>query len=1030
MSRLPCSPRMIARAHHTSCSVTPPGRSALSLSCEMSCSTMSATPLQSHRQQRVHEMPAASWLNSEILRAYALEDRRAMSHTRFFLLAAALGGVLGSLAQYPAATSGGNHSKRTRAATTAGALDRVAAWEAHVEQRNRAAHVLPTKRANPMPTPPSTARGSPSTRRTYPTSWITRLTSTKGSSWSSMTAQAQRVRPSSMTPPSTKSRTKWPTTGTTRTSSTTRSNLLSQEPGDSSMKRTSRRGKTQQHAPNHYYEDQGDEASWMAVSNTNPPTRGTTRMGSHTTTTTSPPPPPPPQLQEADTPLPPPLQPDMLLNMGYPQGTTWVLEEGVWQPIFPGEAQGPGGAIIVDPLQQYHSGWSIFADEGQEGAGSASSSQAPPQQQSAAAGPGGPRGGNQYHQQHQQQQPYLPRQAVARGAAPAATSQWNTGWSPAHQAPPQQAQPQPQQGRGYVVPAPGTWGYAATAAPSNGPWRPRYAPVYDPYTDPWHEDEEDDPPLPTGSTHTSHQTWQWGAAGGQPQPQAQHEHRHSQQGRGVQIQGGHVQDQQPSHSSGQPMAGGPTQITALTWEQQQALIQGSATYQANRLSAIQAQQAKPPHMLPHQQPGPGGATPTSQPTQHYQQQTSGSQQGTGPQQGQAPQQQPRLIPEELQKVREHKQKQAQAVPAQAEAPNRRWGNTADNPQTQQPDAEMQWGHSPQQSPDCQQQTGGTQQHTPDDQERDDMQAPELEEVCGPQGGQDQDDQCQGGASQRNYHEGQGDQRRGNKATKSEIRAEFRKRGLRKPDHYTWNQVAHWVDMVPFETAEEDGSQPSPTQQGDAGGGKEATRHRERYEARERGDLRQERRAEDQVPRHREDTTANVGDKAAAEHRERYQARQQGDYRREQPTGAQQQRDAGRTQQRKGHGSHQADSARGQPGTEVKPVTTRGGVAWWKGENLQSIHDRDGVFNHFTYSWGAYSPPLTWPPELPLSGSMHLHLRYLAHGLWVGEVLARGSELTPPYGRVPDRGFRPVPLYTHANICSLGTPEQWHGCWGT
>ena len=29
--------------------------------------------------------------------------------------------------------------------------------------------------------------------------------------------------------------------------------------------------------------------------------------------------------------------------------------------------------------------------------------------------------------------------------------------------------------------------------PPNGPWRPRYAPVYDPHTDPWHEDEEDDP---------------------------------------------------------------------------------------------------------------------------------------------------------------------------------------------------------------------------------------------------------------------------------------------------------------------------------------------------------------------------------------------------------------------------------------------------------------------------------------------------------------------------------------------------------
>ena len=51
--------------------------------------------------------------------------------------------------------------------------------------------------------------------------------------------------------------------------------------------------------------------------------------------------------------------------------------------------------------------------------------------------------------------------------------------------------------------------------------------------------------------------------------------------------------------------------------------------------------------------------------------------------------------------------------------------------------------------------------------------------------------------------------------------------------------------------------------------------------------------------------------------------------------------------------------------------------------------------------------LTWPSELPLSGSTHLHLRYLAHGFWVGEVVARGSELTPPYGRVPDRGFARV-----------------------
>ena len=143
------------------------------------------------------------------------------------------------------------------------------------------------------------------------------------------------------------------------------------------------------------------------------------------------------------------------------------------------------------------------------------------------------------------------------------------------------------------------------------------------------------------------------------------------------------------------------------------------------------------------------------------------------------------------------------------------------------------------------------------------------------------------------------------------------------------------------------------------GEKEATRHRERYEARERGDLRHERPADDQVPQLKGDTTGNVGDKAATEHRERYLARQQGDYSREQPARASpQQRDTGRPQQKRGHGSHQADSAAGeQPGAKVRPVTTRGGVAWWKGENLQSIHDRDGVFNHFTYSWGGYSPPL-------------------------------------------------------------------------
>ena len=142
--------------------------------------------------------------------------------------------------------------------------------------------------------------------------------------------------------------------------------------------------------------------------------------------------------------------------------------------------------------QQYHSGWSIFAAEDPGHTGSTSSQG---EQHAAGSNPGAT-GFQPNHQQQQLQQPrHPPREAVNRGTAPAATNQWNSGWSPAHHNHRQAHHSQPQypqstaQGRG-------TWGYAATAAPSNGPWRPRYAPVYDPYTDPWHEDEEDDP-LPT-----------------------------------------------------------------------------------------------------------------------------------------------------------------------------------------------------------------------------------------------------------------------------------------------------------------------------------------------------------------------------------------------------------------------------------------------------------------------------------------------------------------------------------------------------
>ena len=916
----------------------------------------------------------------KLCEAYALDDRSAMNLTLTFASAAILGGLFGALANYapplprqrPVGTSNETTPRPLHYSTQGEPgehYDNVKNT-GEVDQEHVTGH-----------------RNLPPTQNPYELYYTKEATRKRGGTREGRghsAPQAQRGQ-SKVPAPQTN-----PTSSTgTRPSPTSRTSR-----GSMTTTRSSPTTLAQQGGPVHknHEANEGDEISWMAVSNNNPPPRGTTRLGPPTTTTTSMPPPPPPTFQDEDTPLPPPLQPDMLLNMGYPQGTTWVLEEGVWQPIFPGEAQGAPTSQATSS-QPYHSGWSIFAAEDPGHTGSASSQGA---QHAAGNHPAGT-GHQPNHQQPQLQQPrQLPREAVNRGTAPAAANQWNSGWSPAHHNHHQAQYSQPQypqstaQGRG-------TWGYAATAGPSNGPWRPRYAPVYDPYTDPWHEDEEDDPlpaqvqsypqelgrPLIQGGGVGTQQ--QWGQA------QAQYPHGQTQpwpsQWQGGHAQGGDHQTQQVQAPHSQQSAPTHTQVTVLTWQQQQqALVQGSATYQANRLSAIQAQQARagganqPPQQS---QPHPDASNPPGGTGPHPNTQ--------GPQAGQqAQQQQPRLIPEELEKIRAHKRMKAEE---QAAAPSRRWGQTTADHQGQ--------GGEPQQDPP-QEAHGDDNQEVPE-------QVPELEETCEPQGGEDhQQGQCQGGASQRNYHEGQGDQRRGNKATKSEIREEFRKRGLHKPDSYTWNQVAHWVDMVPFD-AEGDGGSQSPAQQQEGGqsGDKEATRHRERYEARERGDLRHEQPREQWTQPTQRNDAGTTGDKAAAEHRERYEARQRGDYSRETPTGSTaQRRDTTTTQQREGHGSHQADSAAGEE-PEARPITTRGGVAWWRGEDLQKLHDRDGVFNHFTYSWGGYSPPLTWPPELPLSGTTHLHLRYLAHGMWVGEVVARGSELTPPYGRVPDRGFARV-----------------------
>ena len=483
--------------------------------------------------ERLHPQ-AASWLNSgNFCDAYVLDDRSAMNLTLTFTSAALLGGLLGALANYapslpqprPVGTTNGTITPQPLAEHPRGGSGAHYDDEENIEEASHEhyEHVggyhdqlaKQTSHEHYHANKASQRQGDAvRERRSHVAPQEQRVQSR---------AAAQNVPPmsSTRTRPNPTSRTSRGSTTATRSSPTT-----SAQQGDTTRV------------------DNGaglvDEISWMAVSNNNPPTRGATRLGPPTTTTTSVPPPPPPMFQEENTPMPPPLHPDMLLNMGYPQGTTWVLEEGVWQPIFPGEAQGALGATPhADPPQQYHSRWSIFAEEDSGNTGSASSQGA---QHPIGSSPGA--AGHQHNHQQPHQPRHLPREAVNRGAAPAATNQWHSGWSPAHHNHAQHPQPQHMQ---QMAQGRGTWGYAATAAPSNGPWRPRYAPVYDPHTDPWHEDEEDDPlpavaqsysqtatqggtdtatrgtgihPTPAGASTTLANTVAGGASAGRTQPGA------------------------------------------------------------------------------------------------------------------------------------------------------------------------------------------------------------------------------------------------------------------------------------------------------------------------------------------------------------------------------------------------------------------------------------------------------------------------------------------------------------------------------
>ena len=96
-----------------------------------------------------------------------------------------------------------------------------------------------------------------------------------------------------------------------------------------------------------------------------------------------------------------------------------------------------------------------------------------------------------------------------------------------------------------------------------------------------------------------------------------------------------------------PWSGAKHKLPPSLGNSSRPLSRGRPPYQANRLCAIQAQQARPPNVVPHSQTPPGGPNnqaPPNQQTQQGEQPAQGPQGGAATPQQQAPQQQPRLIP--------------------------------------------------------------------------------------------------------------------------------------------------------------------------------------------------------------------------------------------------------------------------------------------------------------------------------------------------------------------------------------------------
>ena len=64
----------------------------------------------------------------------------------------------------------------------------------------------------------------------------------------------------------------------------------------------------------------------------------------------------------------------------------------------------------------------------------------------------------------------------------------------------------------------------------------------------------------------------------------------------------------------------------------------------------------------------------------------------------------------------------------------------------------------------------------------------------------------------------------------------------------------------------------------------------------------------------------------------------------------------------------------------------------------------GGFNEMLISSGGGPRPSTFPPHLPVTWGVHIHMRALAYGVWAGSTLADGSALNPNYWQTQQRGY--------------------------